>query len=236
MGRTRRVESHRDRMEVATEAGLGRISFVSVLAGMLVCFGAFGVVAAVTAAVLNAVGVDTGELTRNDWRDLGIGGAVVTGLVLFLSWFFGGYVAGRMSRRAGSLNGLMVFVLGILVAAGIGAAVGTQADASAIQDNLRSFGVPTSGEEWSELGTIAGLACIAAMFLGSWLGGAAGERWHGKLAARAADPSIGPNAETDEQRRPEVDLRDERPTTVDTDSDNVVGAGGGNGGWRRIKS
>lgn len=235
MGRTRKVESHRDRMEVATEAGLGRISFVSVLAGMLVGFGAFGVIAAVTAGVLNAVGVETAELTRNDWRELGIGGAVVTGLVLFLSWFFGGYVAGRMSRRAGSLNGLMVFVFGILVAAGVGAAVGTQTDASVIQDNLRSFGVPTSGDEWAELGTIAGLACVAAMFLGSWFGGAAGERWHGKLAARAADPSIGPNAETDEQHRPQIDLR-EQSSEPSFDSDNVVGAGGGNSAWRRIRS
>ena len=237
MRRSRTVESHRDRMEVATEAGLGRVSFVSVLAGMLVGFGAFGVIAAVTGTVLNAVGVDTTELTGNDWRNLGIGGAVVTGLVLLLSWFFGGYVAGRMSRRAGSLNGLMVFVLGILVAAGIGAAVGTQADASQIQSNLRSFGVPTSGEEWTELGTIAGLACVAAMFLGAWLGGVAGERWHGKLATRAADPSIGPNADTHADvdgsvpPRREIDLRPEdvRPT------DEVVGTDERTG-WRRVKA
>jgi hypothetical protein len=193
MRRQRIVENRRDRMEMATEAGYSKVSFVSVLAGVLVAYGAFAVIAGITGAVLSAMGVETRALTDNDWRQLGIGTGVAAAVTLFLAYLFGGYVAGRMARRAGAMNGLLVFVLGILLAAGVGAAVGMQADGDALMSNLRSIGVPTSGEEYAAIGTVAGLAALAAMLLGSIFGGIAGERWHGKLLTRALDPSIGPD-------------------------------------------
>ena len=197
MRRTSAVENRRDRMEMAHEAGFPKISFVSVLAGVLVAYGAFAVLAGITGAVLTAMGVETEALSDNDWRQLGIGTGIGVGISLFLSYLFGGYVAGRMARRAGAMNGLLVFVLGILLAAGVGAALGTQADGDALMSNLRSIGVPTSGEEYTAIGTFAGLGALAAMLLGSLLGGMAGERWHGKLAMRALDPSFGPDHHTD---------------------------------------
>jgi hypothetical protein len=196
-------------MEMANEAGYSRVSFVSVLAGVLVAYGAFAVIAGIVGAVLNAMGVDTRALSDNDWRQLGIGTGVAAAVTLFLAYLFGGYVAGRMARRAGALNGLLVFVLGILLAVGVGAAVGSQADAEAIRSNLRSIGVPTSGEEYTAIGTIAGLAALAAMLLGSIFGGMFGERWHGKLLTRALDPSVGPDhVEHRTERTDRSDLTD----------------------------
>lgn len=213
MGRKRAVENRRDRMELANEAGYSKVSFVSVLAGVLVAYGAFAILAAITGAVLSAVGVDVRAISDNDWRELGIGSGVAVVASLFLSYLFGGYVAGRMARRAGAANGLLVFVLGILVAAGVGAAVGSQADAEGILDNLRSIGVPTSGEEYSAIGTFAGIGSLLAMLLGSVFGGISGERWHGKLLARALDPTVGPSAtaatSTDRDESPA-----ERPVAV----------------------
>jgi spore maturation protein SpmB len=197
MRRTSAVENRKDRMEMAQEAGYPKVSFVSVLAGVLVSYGAFAVLAGITGAVLTALGVETEALSDNDWRQLGIGTGIGVALSLFLSYLFGGYVAGRMARRAGAMNGLLVFVLGILLAAGVGAAIGTQADGDALMGNLRSIGVPTSGEEYTAIGTFAGLGALAAMLLGSLFGGMAGERWHGKLLTRAMDPSFGPDHGTD---------------------------------------
>ncbi len=195
MRRQRTVENRRDRLEMATEAGYSKTSLVSVLAGVLVAYGAFAIVAAIAGAVLNVLGVETRSLSDNDWRQLGIGTGIAVGASLFLAYLFGGYVAGRMARRAGALNGVLVFVVGILLAIGVGAAIGSQADGDALVSNLRSIGVPTSGEEYAAIGTIAGLAALAAMLLGSLLGGIAGERWHGKLLARALDPTVGPEAD-----------------------------------------
>ncbi len=178
---------------MATEAGYSKVSVGSVLAGVLVAYGAFAILAAITGGVLSALGVETERLSDNDWRDLGIASGVGVGISLLLSYLFGGYVAGRMARRAGAMNGLLVFVVGILLAIGVGAALSTQADGDALLNNLRSIGVPTSGEEYSAIGTFAGLGALVAMLLGSIFGGISGERWHGKLLARALDPTVGPD-------------------------------------------
>ena len=199
------VETRRDRIALAHEAGFGSMSFGSALSGVLVAYGAFAVFAAIAGGVLTAIGVNESSDISADWRDVGVGTGVVAAAVLFVSYLWGGYVAGRMARRAGAFNGLLVFLLGLLIAAGVGAAVGMQANTDAIVDELRSIGVPTSGAEWTAIGTIAGIGALAAMLFGSMLGGAMGERWHGKLLTRAMDPTIGP----------EVDLRDRRPVMTD---------------------
>ena len=188
--RTDTVETRHDRAVLAQDAGLGKVSMTSVLAGTLVAYGAFAVLLAIAAAVAKGVGFDT-ELSDNEWRRLGAAGGAVVALVLFCSYFFGGYVAGRMSRRAGALNGFLVFVFGIVLAVGVAGLVNLFTDTADIRRELRSIGIPTSTEEWRDIGTVAGIGSIVAMFLGAWLGGAAGERWHGKLLTRALDPTVG---------------------------------------------
>lgn len=217
MLRQKVVETRQDRMALARDAGLGRVSFISILTGTLVAYGAFAVVAALAGAVLNAVGVDITGLSANDWRQLGIGGGIVVGLVLFLAYFFGGYTAGRMARRSGAANGILVFVLGIVIAGVVGTLASTQAGTDQVIANLRSLGVPTSGSEYAALASFAGLGVLLAMLLGSALGGTAGERWHGKLMARATASEPGPRpAPTTGGDGDEIDLRDRRAHTSDT--------------------
>ena len=188
--RTDTIESRHDRAVLAQDAGLGKISLGSVLAGTLVAYGAFAVLLAIAAAVAKAVGIDT-DFSDNEWRRLGaVGGGVVAG-VLFLSYWYGGYVAGRMSRRAGTINGFFVFVLGVVLAVGVAGVVNLFTDGDEITRELRGIGVPTTADEWRNIGTVAGIGSIAGMFLGALLGGAMGERWHGKLLTRAMDPTGG---------------------------------------------
>jgi hypothetical protein len=188
--RTDTVETRHDRAVLAQDAGLGKVSLASVLAGTLVAYGAFAVLLAIAAAVAKGVGFDT-DLSDNEWRRLGAGGGAVVAVVLFCAYFFGGYVAGRMSRRAGALNGFLVFVLGIVLAVGVAGLVNLFTDTADIRRELRSIGIPTSADEWRDIGTVAGIGSMVAIFLGSWLGGVAGERWHGKLLTRAMDPTVG---------------------------------------------
>jgi hypothetical protein len=180
------VETRHDRTALAADAGLGRISFGSVLAGTLVAYGAFAVLVAIAAAVMKGGGFDA-DLSADEWRDLGVGGGIALGLVVFLAYFYGGYVAGRMARRSGAMNGLMVFFMGIVVAVGVAGVANLFTDTEDIVANLRRVGVPTTLEEWGDVGTVAGIASLAAMLLGSLIGGMKGERWHGKLAAKAAE-------------------------------------------------
>jgi hypothetical protein len=186
------IETGRDRAALTRQAGIGKLSFISVLAGVLVAYGAFAVLAALAGAAAAALGL-TSDLSANNWAELGVGSAIVAAVVLLLAYLFGGYVAGRMARRAGLLHGLGVFILALVIVALIAAIAATQTDTSAIRANLRSLGIPTTGAEWGEVGTLAGIGSLAAMLVGAVLGGMLGERWHTKLTRRAASPKYGPD-------------------------------------------
>jgi hypothetical protein len=53
-------------------------------------------------------------------------------VVLLVTYLCGGYVAGRMARRAGLLNGLAVFLLAVVLVALVAAVAASQTDAEAI--------------------------------------------------------------------------------------------------------
>jgi hypothetical protein len=173
---------------------------VSVLAGILVAYGAFVLLAGIAGGILDATGADTDISAR--WDDLGVAAGLVVAVLLFLSYLFGGYVAGRMARRAGLIHGLTVFVLGVVVLAGVAVAIRALADSDTVAESLRDLGLPTTGNEWADVGTVAGLASLAGALIGALLGGLLGERWHAKLLSRAIDPDVG--AEADARRTAEL--------------------------------
>jgi hypothetical protein len=212
-------ETRRGRRLLVAEAGMSQVSFVSVLAGVLVAYGAFAVMAAIVGGVLGAFGVD--DVGDYNWDTVGVAGTVVVGVALFAAYLFGGYVAGRMAFRAGLTHGILVFVLGVVVAAVIGVLVEQLAGSEAIEENLRNVGVPTTADEWGSIGTIAGIVSLAAMLVGAILGGIKGERWHTKLRRRAASVEYGDTTTTRDDDDGVVERR-EVVTTRDGDLDREV--------------
>lgn len=193
MGTGSVVETRRDRKALVADAGYKSLSIVSVLAGALTAYGAFALLSGVTVGIVFAVGADIDVASR--WDELGVAGGLVVAGLLLVAYLFGGYVAGRMARRSGMVQGVAVFVAGVVVAA-VAAWVARQlGGAEVAADNLRDLGVPTSAGEWREVGTVAGIASLVAMLVGSLVGGSLGERWHDKLLRRALDPEIGAEAE-----------------------------------------
>jgi hypothetical protein len=211
-------ESPRDRKRLARQAGLGRLSFISVLAGVLVAYGAFALLAALVGAVAVAIDLDT-ELASNDWATFGMGSAVTVTVVAFVAYLFGGYVAGRMARRAGLVNGLAVFALAVVLVVVVGAIAASQADTGTIQANLRSLGLPITGAEWARIGTMAGIGTLVGMLVGAGIGGVVGERWHSELTRWAAVGRGSPDHDQDDpdqasqaqEHQPEHDIGGERP-------------------------
>ena len=190
-------ETGRERRELAADAGFGGFSVTSVLAGVLVAYGAFAILLGLAAAIFDAVGDDT-DLSSS-WEDLGTaGGLAVAGLIL-LSYLFGGYVAGRMARRNGLAHGAGVLVLGVVIVGAVAALARSSGGADTVADNLRSLGIPTTADEYGDAGTVAGIASLLALLVGSLLGGLLGERWHARLYARAVDPTVGAQADAARQ-------------------------------------
>ena len=190
-------ETARERRELARDAGFGGFSLTSVLAGVLVAYGAFAILLGLAAAVAGAISDDTDLSTG--WEELGTGAGLVVAGLLLLSYLFGGYVAGRMARRNGLAHGAGVLVLGVLIVGGVAALARSSGGADNVADNLRSLGIPTTADEYGDAGTVAGIASLLALVLGSLLGGVLGERWHARLFARAVDPTVGAQADAARQ-------------------------------------
>ena len=122
-----------------------------------------------------------------------LGAAVITGLVLlgvliFLTYFFGGYVAGRLARFDGGRNGAMLLVwtllTGVLVllAAGVFSGFLPGGAADAIGGIME--GALSALDGLSQAGVVGIVVVVAALLLaliGGFLGGRLGSRYHAEI-------------------------------------------------------
>src|ERR671917_941052 len=164
----------------------GGVDWLASFLGFVFALVAGAIFSAVVGVVLAPLGFSP-NLTGS------LGAAVITGLVLlgvliFLTYFFGGYVAGRLARFDGGRNGAMLLVWTFLtvillaLAAGVfsgflpgGAAdaIGGFVDATlAALDNLSSAGV---------VGIVVAVGTLLLALLGGLLGGRLGSRYHAEI-------------------------------------------------------
>ena len=111
-------------------------------------------------------------------------GLVVVGLVLFVSFFFGGYVAGRLARFDGGLNGAATVLWGVLLSAIL--LVGSFLPGplfELLQEFVQNSVLPGIGG-LTEIG-LAGLGIIIGALvlelLGGFLGGRLGNLYHTRI-------------------------------------------------------
>lgn len=204
-----------ERRDVVTARG--GVSPGAVLTGVVVAIGAMLVLTAVISGILVGLGL-TDELQPGQATDVGIATGIGLVAAQFLAYLWGGYAAGRMSRGAGSANGALVALLGIVVGLAVGAIATWIGATEDLRTPFNSTQLPADGEvlRW---GAGLGIAAVAAMFFGGVVGGALGSRWHTKLERRTV--------ETDERERHRVndavDTRRRRdPETIDLRQDETV--------------
>lgn len=186
-------ESRRDRRALARDAGLGRVSVVSLVGGVAAAVTAFAVLIGAAAAATGAANFDT-DLMSTEWRSLDAPDAAILSAALFIACLLGGYVAGRMARRAGLSHGFYAFALGAVLLVGAVAGLDQMTRSDALPTALRTLGIPTAFDEWRDLPALVGLAWALTALAGACVGGAWGERWHTRLVERAADPTVGRGA------------------------------------------
>jgi hypothetical protein len=168
----------------------GGVSLPAILTGAFVAMGAMVLVMAITAGLLAATGVISSDGTVQNGSF--VRATVLTGVGLvvaqFLAYLWGGYTAGRMARGAGALNGLLVPIVAIIVAAGIGALVGYLGTSVHLNYSFQTTRLPIDRDLKIHLGMGIAAVGLFAMFVGGIVGGVRGARWHGKLE-RAALPA-----------------------------------------------
>ncbi|HEY8294266.1 MAG TPA: hypothetical protein VIG41_02910 [Micrococcaceae bacterium] len=169
----------------------GGIKVGSAFFGWLTATGMAVLLTAVAAAAGTAVGVatntDVGQAAAQASKNpqtVGIAGVVVILVLLFISYYCGGYVAGRMARFNGLRQGLMVWIWALIIAvivAIVGAIAGSKYN---ILGNLNSFPrIPVNEGAVTSAGVIALVVAVVVSLVAACLGGLAGMRFHRRVDA-----------------------------------------------------
>lgn len=167
----------------------GGIKVGSAFFGWLAATGMAVLLTALVAAAGTAVGLanntDVNEAVNQAARNsgtVGLVGIIVLLVILFLSYYCGGYVAGRMARFNGAKQGLMVWVwalIAAIVVAILGLVAGQQFNVLA---NLNSFPrIPINEGQLTTTSIIAAIVVALVALVGAVLGGLAGMRFHRKV-------------------------------------------------------
>src|SRR5215217_3233425 len=122
-----------------------------------------------------------------------IGASVITalallGVLIFLTFFFGGYVAGRLARFDGGRNGAMVLVWMFIVVLifALAAVIFSGFLPPGIDEQVAQVGdriVSTAGNLAGAgvVGIVTALAAVLIALLGGFLGGRMGSRYHTEI-------------------------------------------------------
>jgi len=168
----------------------GGINWGAAFFGWIVALGLGVLLTAIVAAAGAAVGLtETAEAQANssslDTLDI-VGGALLIAIAL-VSYYAGGYVAGRMSRFDGARQGFAVWTTALIVTLVLAAAGAIVGDQYNVFDKLDLPRIPSNPGDL----TTGGIITLAAIVLGSLLaavvGGKVGQRYHRRVDRAALD-------------------------------------------------
>ena len=163
----------------------GGLKVGSCFFGWLAATGMVVVLTALVAAVGAALGwtraVDVDQASANA-STVGWVGAIVLLVVIFVGYYCGGYVAGRMARFHGARQGLGVWLWAVVIAVVlgiIGLIAGAQFDLTSQVTALPRLPVDQGALTLGGVLTAAGV--IVVSLVGAILGGLAGMRFHRRV-------------------------------------------------------
>ncbi|MDQ1056125.1 hypothetical protein QFZ23_000026 [Arthrobacter globiformis] len=174
----------------------GGMKIGSAFFGWLAATGMAVLLTALVAAAGTAVGLATntdvnaavGRAASN--QTVGIAGIIVLLVILFASYYSGGYVAGRMARFNGAKQGFMVWIWALIAAvlvAVLGMIAGEQFN---ILAQLNSFPrIPVNEGQVTTTGIIAAVVVALVALVGAVLGGMAGMHFHRKVDRAGFTPT-----------------------------------------------
>ena len=188
---TSRLHAQRDRHSIvaAEKEQYGGIKIGSAFFGWLTATGTAVLLTALVAAAGTAVAVstntDVGQATTQATQDpktISLLGGLALLVILFVAYFCGGYVAGRMARFNGVKQGVAVWLWAVLIAVAVaiaGAVGGSQYNVLARLNSLPR--IPVNEGTLSTASIIALIAVAVASLVGAVLGGMVGMRFHRKV-------------------------------------------------------
>jgi hypothetical protein len=158
----------------------GGINWGAAFFGFLVAVGIAVILTAIVGAAGTAIGLTNGASAK-DAGTIGIVGGALLIAILCLSYYCGGYVAGRMSRFDGARQGFGTWTVGLiltLLAAAAGAIFGSQYN---ITQGLNLPRIPVDQGTLTTGGAITLAAILVGTLIFSLIGGKAGQLYHRRV-------------------------------------------------------
>jgi hypothetical protein len=144
------------------------------------------VVASGTAVALGEGGTPLGR-TGLVGEPMGFAGAVSLLTIHFLAYIAGGYVSGRISRFSGALQGFLVWVVSLLVAAAVAGLALTAGDQYNVLAGLNIFPrIPLGEGELNSATAITVVLVVIVSLVGAVVGGVLGNEFYRRAARRGA--------------------------------------------------
>lgn len=127
--------------------------------------------------------VDKATTTASsDAQTVGIAGAVLLALILFVAYFSGGYVAGRMARFNGAKQGLAVWIWAALIAGLVALAAAIAGNRYDVLSQVNTFPrIPVDAGTLTTGGVIALVVAAVVALLAAVLGGITGMHYHRRI-------------------------------------------------------
>lgn len=166
----------------------GGIKVGSAFFGWLAATGTAVLLTALVAAAGTAVGLATNadlneaanQAAGN--QTVGLVGIIALLVILFVAYYCGGYVAGRMARFNGARQGLMVWIWALIAAVVVAVLALVAGQRFNILANLNSFPrIPVNEGQLNTMSIIAAVVVAVVALIGAVLGGLAGMHFHRKV-------------------------------------------------------
>jgi hypothetical protein len=192
--------AHRDEILAAEKRTFGGMKIGAAFFGWLAATG----MAVLLTALLTGVGIGLGLATSTDPNEVaeqatqsatavGIASAVLLALVALVSYFCGGYVAGRMARFDGAKQGIAVWLWAIVIAVVLAVAGLLAGSTFDILGQLGGLaGIPIDAGSLTTGGIITLVIAALLALVGAVLGGLAGMRFHRKVDRLGHEPRPDP--------------------------------------------
>ena len=174
--------------EEAARERFGGVNPGAAFFGWLVAVGLTALLTGLLAVAATAVDYSS-DITQTDAEraagTVTLVSAIVLLVVLLIAYYAGGYVAGRMSRFDGARQGVMVWLIGLIVTLAAVALGWVAGDQYNLFDRVDVPRIPLGTDDLTIGGIITAVAVLIGTLLAAMLGGKVGNRYHSRVDAAA---------------------------------------------------
>jgi len=164
----------------------GGMKFGSAFFGWLAATGLAVILTALVAGAGTALGLTANVNTTNpssgDVQTIGLAGAIILLVIIFVSYFCGGYVGGRMARFNGVKQGVAVWLWAVVVAIVVAILAAIAGSRFKVLANLNALPrIPINSGTLTTAGVLTAVGVVVVSLVGAILGGLAGMRFHRRV-------------------------------------------------------